>query len=200
MHFRDCGPSVTQLHTSRIVCPQPHVFGQSRNGSTLMFRPTRILCKATALSPELLKSHLPQKWFSELARRPRVGMLLSATCKRIRSLTVKKKKGLAISGGVDSMALATLCSGLREPSHKGEAPSFTAFIVDHGLRPGSRDEAVQVANFLDQLSMPSSHLGYLTTKRCTNLTIARNALEDPDSRSRAIRRRACYAESREHRS
>jgi hypothetical protein len=92
MHFRDCGPSVTQLHTSRIVCPQPHVFGQSRNGSTLMFRPTRILCKATALSPELLKSHLPQKWFSELARRPRVGMLLSATCKRIRSLTVKKKK------------------------------------------------------------------------------------------------------------
>ena len=124
-----------------------------------MFRPTRILCKATALTPELLKSHLPPKWFGGLAR-PHVGMLLSATCKRIGSLTVQKK-GLAISGGVDSMALATLCSGLRESSQHGKALSFTAFIVDHGLRAGSRDEAVQVASHLGQLSMPSSHLGYL---------------------------------------
>jgi hypothetical protein len=38
-----------------------------------MFRPTHVLCKATALTPELLKSHLPPKWFSGLAR-PHVGM------------------------------------------------------------------------------------------------------------------------------
>jgi len=50
------------------------------------------------------------------------------------------------------MALATLCSALRE-SQQGKALSFTAFIVDHGLRPGSREEAVKVAGYLDQLSM-----------------------------------------------
>jgi len=37
-----------------------------------MFRPTHVLCKAIALTPELLKPHLPQKWFGELAR-PHVG-------------------------------------------------------------------------------------------------------------------------------
>jgi tRNA(Ile)-lysidine synthase TilS/MesJ len=52
------------------------------------------------------------------------------------------------------MALATLCSGLRECSQHGKPPSFTAFIVDHGLRSGSRDEALKVARFLEQLSMP----------------------------------------------
>ena len=46
---------------------------RSRDGSGLMFRPTHVLCKATALTPELLKSHLPPKWFSGLAR-PHVGM------------------------------------------------------------------------------------------------------------------------------
>jgi tRNA(Ile)-lysidine synthase len=69
-----------------------------------------------------------------------------------------KRTGLAISGGVDSMALATLCSGLRESSQHGKHLSFTAFIVDHGLRSGSHDEALEVAEFLDQLSMPSKIL------------------------------------------
>jgi hypothetical protein len=138
--------------------------GRSRDGSGLMFRPTRVLCKAAALTPELLKSHLPPKWSGGLAR-PHVGMYpVLAYCKRVKS--PDESTGLAISGGVDSMALATLCSGLRELSQQGkQALSFTAFIVDHGLRPGSRDEAVQVAGFLDQLSMPNSHLGYLLTKR-----------------------------------
>ena len=38
-----------------------------------MFRPTHVLCKATALSHELLRSYLPQKWFGGLAG-PHVGM------------------------------------------------------------------------------------------------------------------------------
>jgi len=53
------------------------------------------------------------------------------------------------------MALATLCSGLRRRSSQQgeEALSFTAFVVDHGLRAGSRDEALKVAGFLDRLGM-----------------------------------------------
>jgi tRNA(Ile)-lysidine synthase len=78
-------------------------------------------------------------------------MLICAPCGRVE--ITDKDKGLAISGGVDSMALATLCSGLRESSQKDNALSFTAFIVDHGLRPGSRNEAVKVAGFLERLSM-----------------------------------------------
>lgn len=50
------------------------------------------------------------------------------------------------------MALATLCSRLRDQQRNG-ALSFTAFIVDHGLRPGSDEEALKVANHLEQLSM-----------------------------------------------
>lgn len=61
-------------------------------------------------------------------------------------------KGLAVSGGVDSMALATLCSRLRRDLGSG-APIFTGFIVDHGLRSGSREEALQVARYLKDLGM-----------------------------------------------
>ncbi|RMY74184.1 hypothetical protein D0863_03399 [Hortaea werneckii] len=57
--------------------------------------------------------------------------------------------GLAISGGVDSMALASLCHrfGLASPHH----PSFIGFIVDHKLRRGSTEEAHKVAECLGRL-------------------------------------------------
>jgi tRNA(Ile)-lysidine synthase len=48
------------------------------------------------------------------------------------------------------MALATLCSKLRQ-SPEGSGLSFTAFIVDHGLRPGSDDEALKVATLLKNI-------------------------------------------------
>ena len=48
------------------------------------------------------------------------------------------------------MALATLCSKLRRSS-EGKGLSFTAFIVDHGLRAGSGDEALTVATYLKQI-------------------------------------------------
>lgn len=50
------------------------------------------------------------------------------------------------------MALAAMCSRLRD-DQCGEALSFTAFIVDHGLRSGSDEEALEVAKHLEQLSM-----------------------------------------------
>jgi len=61
----------------------------------------------------------------------------------------KKKLGLAISGGVDSMALATLCNQVRS----FRLPPVTAFIVDHRLRPGSAHEAQSVGNVLLSLGI-----------------------------------------------
>ncbi|KAF2719121.1 adenine nucleotide alpha hydrolases-like protein [Polychaeton citri CBS 116435] len=62
--------------------------------------------------------------------------------------------GIAISGGVDSMALATLCSHY---AHKPEI-RFKGFIVDHGLRRGSDTEAEAVAAELGRIGLLSSVL------------------------------------------
>ncbi|CAK7214900.1 hypothetical protein SEUCBS140593_002346 [Sporothrix eucalyptigena] len=67
-----------------------------------------------------------------------------------------RRVGLAISGGVDSMALAYLCAEARcgNPSLRvADAPTqgFTAMIVNHGLREGSAEEAEQVAKVLTRM-------------------------------------------------
>lgn len=54
--------------------------------------------------------------------------------------------GLAVSGGVDSMALATLYARYR---HEG-LPDLHGFIIDHKARPESAKEARWVANQLDK--------------------------------------------------
>lgn len=65
--------------------------------------------------------------------------------------------GLAISGGVDSMALAALCSQVQS-TYPGtghdrlaslEKIKFRAFVVDHGVRAGSTAEANSVAGLLE---------------------------------------------------
>jgi tRNA(Ile)-lysidine synthase len=53
--------------------------------------------------------------------------------------------GLAISGGVDSMALATLCSMLLHDKSRATKLRFKAFVVDHGVREGSNEEATAVS-------------------------------------------------------
>ena len=54
--------------------------------------------------------------------------------------------GIAVSGGVDSMALAALCSDLlRYPPAKQRFDfHFAAFVIDHKARPGSSKEAHRV--------------------------------------------------------
>lgn len=64
------------------------------------------------------------------------------------------KLGLAVSGGVDSMALASLCSKIK--GTRETRPSFAALIVDHGVRKGSTDEAQRVAHMLEDIGMSSS--------------------------------------------
>ncbi|KJY00465.1 PP-loop family protein [Zymoseptoria brevis] len=98
-----------------------------------------------------------------------------------------KQFGIAVSGGVDSMALAYLCS----VSHIGS--QFTGFIVDHGLRPESSDEAAKVAEELERLKIRARILkldwsNYGQPKTLTNLeTVARTL------RYQALGK-ACYQE------
>lgn len=68
---------------------------------------------------------------------------------RICHSVATERLGLAISGGVDSMALASLCS--RSALKRRSPAAFTAFIVDHGLRQGSTDEAALVAQRVNAL-------------------------------------------------
>lgn len=56
--------------------------------------------------------------------------------------------GLAVSGGADSLALASLCSPLNE---RYEFKPFIkrAFVVDHRTRRGSSEEAHYIVNLLE---------------------------------------------------
>ena len=62
---------------------------------------------------------------------------------------------MAVSGGVDSTALAALCRGLTSehiyPSKQHFAVAFKAFIVDHNAREGSSEEAERVRERLDRM-------------------------------------------------
>ncbi|TVY15341.1 putative tRNA(Ile)-lysidine synthase, partial [Lachnellula arida] len=82
--------------------------------------------------------------------------------------------GLAISGGVDSMALAALCSqmhssfsnttnSLNLENHVSTLDflrqvNFRAFVVDHGVRSGSAAEAQAVAKVLEKRGLKTSIL------------------------------------------
>ena len=50
--------------------------------------------------------------------------------------------GLAVSGGVDSMALAVMC---REYLPRDKNIELHGLIVDHGLRPTSAAEAAETS-------------------------------------------------------
>jgi tRNA(Ile)-lysidine synthase len=58
-------------------------------------------------------------------------------------LAGRKGIGLAVSGGPDSLALLD-CVG-RWRARQSASPPVSVFTVDHGLRPGSAGEALQVA-------------------------------------------------------
>lgn len=67
--------------------------------------------------------------------------------------------GLCVSGGPDSMALAYLMYNMPHPLDKSiKAFSPHAFIVDHGVRLGSRDEALQVKEVLQERGVPATVL------------------------------------------
>ncbi len=70
---------------------------------------------------------------------------------------------LAVSGGPDSMALMALAAGLDDP------PPLAVATVDHGLRPGSADEARLVAGTAAALGLSHSTLSWTGQKPATGL-------------------------------
>ncbi|GJD02170.1 PP-loop family protein [Colletotrichum higginsianum] len=80
-----------------------------------------------------------------------------------------RRIGLAVSGGVDSMALAFLFNRLREymPLMRivdNPLTKLSAFIIDHRLREGSADEALAVANEVRKLSHIRPHVDTINWK------------------------------------
>jgi tRNA(Ile)-lysidine synthase len=58
---------------------------------------------------------------------------------------------VAVSGGVDSMALCTLLAKHREA--EGWPKTVFAYTIDHGVRPGSSEEARKVGEWVTQLGI-----------------------------------------------
>ncbi|KAF2145434.1 uncharacterized protein K452DRAFT_355894 [Aplosporella prunicola CBS 121167] len=122
-----------------------------------MFAPTFRLRQALPVSVAEFRESLAAIWLPRLGvQRPRLG--------------------LAVSGGADSMALATLCADLSEElgEEEDETDIFTAFIVDHQLRKGSTDEARTVQENLLNLGIDAEILQMqwpreINTQSLTNL-------------------------------
>lgn len=105
------------------------------------------------LSEPLYFSKLYKK-YGNLQRKKRFRNLVWVTREMDLRQLLTHYKGLALSGGVDSMALAYLCRAVMDlPHHKRDGHSFQYFplIVDHKAREGSTEEALLVAKRLRKL-------------------------------------------------
>ncbi|KAI3317606.1 adenine nucleotide alpha hydrolases-like protein [Xylariaceae sp. AK1471] len=89
--------------------------------------------------------------------------VLRATCPpRFPAVSTNTRRivGLAVSGGVDSMALAYLCTRIRSyhPDFRvsdNPVAGFRGIVVDHGMREGSRREANAVCMALRGMGLMS---------------------------------------------
>ena len=78
--------------------------------------------------------------------------------------------GLAVSGGADSTALMVLAA--RWAGRRSGVPRLIVFTVDHGLRPESGGEAVQVARLAEKLGLCHETLSWTGDKPKANLQAA----------------------------
>ena len=115
-----------------------------------------------------------------------------------------RRVALAVSGGVDSMALAFLCARLRRSAQHIECAdnplaSFTATIVDHRLRPGSAAEAlaVQAALLAPPLKM-KSRVVELPWRDTIGKDVDPNSLPNIETVARQLRYRAIGASCTNH--
>ncbi len=81
------------------------------------------------------------------------GPLASAEARAAFACLARYRRiALAVSGGPDSVALAHLVARWREEG--GVKPEVTVLTVDHGLRPGSREEALFAGRVASDLGLP----------------------------------------------
>jgi tRNA(Ile)-lysidine synthase len=83
------------------------------------------------------------------------------------SLAALPKLAVAVSGGADSTALMLLLARWRAARRTG--PELSVFTVDHGLRPGSRDEAETVGKWARALGLSHEILAWRGEKPKSNI-------------------------------
>ena len=66
-------------------------------------------------------------------------------------LSTRLMKGVAVSGGMDSMAMCTLLKYHREA--QGWPWKIFAYTIDHGVRPESAEEAAGVAKLVADMGI-----------------------------------------------
>ncbi|EPS43403.1 hypothetical protein H072_2626 [Dactylellina haptotyla CBS 200.50] len=81
-----------------------------------------------------------------------------AAAEKHQKLEIPKKIAIAVSGGIDSMALAHLSSGLKNSDSVFSSTEFVAMIVDHNLRPDSAEEADKVEGMMEKLGIQSHRI------------------------------------------
>ncbi|OTB01581.1 hypothetical protein M426DRAFT_14332 [Hypoxylon sp. CI-4A] len=104
-----------------------------------------------------------------------------------------RRVAIAVSGGVDSMALAFLCSQVRKvnPDFKvsdNPVSGFRACVIDHGLRTGSHEEGLAVCEALKEMGF-LSELFQLNWSRMLGDYSHPNDLPNIESVARTLRYR-----------
>ncbi|KAK6515216.1 hypothetical protein TWF506_007559 [Arthrobotrys conoides] len=86
------------------------------------------------------------------------GVLEQACASRYKPVEIPKQIGIAVSGGVDSMALAHLVHKLSSFENEFQDTDFRAMVVDHGLRRESTKEAKSVVERMKGMGLSASLL------------------------------------------
>ncbi|KAF3936054.1 hypothetical protein ABW20_dc0102820 [Dactylellina cionopaga] len=81
-----------------------------------------------------------------------------AAVMRRQKAEIPQKIAIAVSGGIDSMALAHLTRSLKTFDNEFSSTEFMAMIVDHGLRQDSDKEADKVEQMMDAFGLRSHRL------------------------------------------
>ncbi|TKA45981.1 hypothetical protein B0A55_13176, partial [Friedmanniomyces simplex] len=127
-------------------------FLQSRDYKSVppLRKDDNILPQAFEISAIMSRLRNPRKQASGQSNKPRREQVIPETFKERRVAWEEFEEArLAVSGGVDSMALASLCSENAQVINR-QTP-LVGFIVDHKLREGSTQEARNVAEELRRL-------------------------------------------------